>query len=125
MIVRIHDGIEEYETEADDCGSKPYIAVKKCRMLRSGVQLYTRQEVPEKLLDELPESARGKDIFRVYRRPEAVIKHLKDFNYIPLANDHPQVDITPDNRKDYEVGRAGGVANVVLLMTEMFTLRTM
>ena len=115
MIVRIHDGIEEYETEADDCGSKPYIAVKKCRMLRSGVQLYTRQEVPEKLLDELPESARGKDIFRVYRRPEAVIKHLKDFNYIPLANDHPQVDITPDNRKDYEVGRAGGVANVVTL----------
>ena len=115
MIVRTNDGIEDYETEADDCGSKPYIAVKKCRMLRSGVQIYARKEVPEKLLDELPPEARNKEFFRVYRRPEAVIKHLKDFNYIPLANDHPKVDITPDNRKDYEVGRAGGVAHAETL----------
>ena len=115
MIVRIHDGTELYETEADDCGTKPYIAVKKCRMLRSGIQLYTRDEVPAELLKELPEEKRNKEIFRVYRRPEAIIKHLKDFNYIPLANNHPDVDITPDNRKTYEVGRAGGQANVVTL----------
>ena len=115
MIVRVHDGVEEYETEADDCGSKPYIAVKKCRMLRSGIQLYTRDEVPQELLKQLSADKAGKSIFKVYRRPEAVIKHLKDFNYIPLANDHPAVDITPDNRKDYEVGRAGGQANVVTL----------
>ena len=115
MIVRIHDGIEEYETEADDCGSKPYIALKKCRMLRSGIQLYTRDEVPQELLAQLPEGKRNKDIFKVYRRPEAVVKHLKDFNYIPLANDHPKVDITPDNRKDYEVGRAGGQATLETL----------
>ena len=115
MILRIHDGIEEYETEADDCGSKPYIAVKKCRMLRSGVQLYTRDEVPQELLPQLAADKRNKTIFRVYRRPEAVVKHLKDFNYIPLANDHPAVDITPDNRKDYEVGRAGGQATLETL----------
>ena len=115
MIVRVYDGVEEYEIEADDCGSKPYIAVKKCRMLRSGIQLYTRDEVPQELLKQLPEEKRNQTIFKVYRRPEAVIKHLKDFNYIPLANDHPAVDITPDNRKSYEVGRAGGVANVVTL----------
>ncbi len=115
MIVRIHDGNEVYETEADDCGSKPYIAIKKCRMLRSGIQLYTRDEVPQELLNELPEEKRNKDIFRVYRRPEAIVKHLKDFNYIPLANNHPDVDITPDNRKEYEVGRAGGLAGLVTL----------
>ena len=115
MIVRIHDGFEEYETEADDCGSKPYIAIKKCRMLRSGVQLYTHDEVPKELLKELPEASRNKTIFKVYRRPEAVVKHLKDFNYIPLANDHPVVDITPDNRKTYEVGRAGGQATLETL----------
>lgn len=115
MIVRTNDGIEDYETEADDCGTKPFIAVKKCRMLRSGVQIYARKEVPEKLLDELPPEARNKEFFKVYRRPEAVIKHLKDFNYIPLANDHPAVDITPDNRKEYEVGRAGGVATAETL----------
>ena len=115
MIVRIHDGNEVYETEADDCGSKPYIAIKKCRMLRSGIQLYTRDEVPEELLKELPAEKRSKEIFRVYRRPEAIVKHLKDFNYIPLANNHPDVDITPDNRKEYEVGRAGGLAGLVTL----------
>lgn len=115
MIVRIHDGVEEYETEADDCGSKPYIAVKKCRMLRSGIQLYTRDEVPQELIKELPEAKRNQTIFKVYRRPEAVVKHLKDFNYIPLANDHPDVDITPDNRKTYEVGRAGGQATLETL----------
>ena len=115
MIVRIHDGNEVYETEADDCGSKPYIAIKKCRMLRSGIQLYTRDEVPEELLNELPEEKRNQKIFRVYRRPEAIVKHLKDFNYIPLANNHPDVDITPDNRKEYEVGRAGGLAGLVTL----------
>jgi hypothetical protein len=115
MIVRVHDGVEEYEAEADDCGSKPYIAVKKCRMLRSGIQLYTRDEVPQELLAQLPEEKRNKTIFKVYRRPEAVVKHLKDFNYIPLANDHPAVDITPDNRKTYEVGRAGGQATLETL----------
>ena len=115
MIVRIHDGNEVYETEADDCGSKPYIAIKKCRMLRSGIQLYTRDEVPQELLDELPEAKRNQKIFKVYRRPEAIVKHLKDFNYIPLANNHPEVDITPDNRKEYEVGRAGGLAGLVTL----------
>lgn len=115
MVVRIHDGNEVYETEADDCGSKPYIAIKKCRMLRSGIQLYTRDEVPEELLNELPEDKRNQKVFRVYRRPEAIVKHLKDFNYIPLANNHPDVDITPDNRKEYEVGRAGGLAGLVTL----------
>ena len=115
MIVRIHDGNEVYETEADDCGSKPYIAIKKCRMLRSGIQLYTKDEVPKELLKELPAEKRDKEIFRVYRRPEAIVKHLKDFNYIPLANNHPDVDITPDNRKEYEVGRAGGLAGLVTL----------
>lgn len=115
MIVRIHDGNEVYETEADDCGSKPYIAIKKCRMLRSGIQLYTRDEVPAELLNELPEEKRNQKVFRVYRRPEAIVKHLKDFNYIPLANNHPDVDITPDNRKEYEVGRAGGLAGLVTL----------
>lgn len=115
MIVRIHDGNEVYETEADDCGSKPYIAIKKCRMLRSGIQLYTKDEVPAELLKELPAEKRNKEIFRVYRRPEAIVKHLKDFNYIPLANNHPDVDITPDNRKEYEVGRAGGLAGLVTL----------
>lgn len=115
MIVRIHDGNEVYETEADDCGSKPYIAIKKCRMLRSGIQLYTRDEVPQELLNELPQEKRNQKVFRVYRRPEAIVKHLKDFNYIPLANNHPDVDITPDNRKEYEVGRAGGLAGLVTL----------
>lgn len=115
MKVCVHDGIESYETEADDCASKPYVALKKCRMLRSGIQIYTRDEVPEELLKQLPAEQAKKPYFKVYRKPEAIVKHLKDFNYIPLANNHPDVDITPDNRKEYEVGRAGGVATLATL----------
>ena len=115
MKVCVHDGIESYETEADDCASKPYVALKKCRMLRSGIQIYTRDEVPSELLKQLPAQQANKPYFKVYRKPEAIVKHLKDFNYIPLANNHPEVDITPDNRKEYEVGRAGGVATLATL----------
>ena len=115
MKVKIFDGIEDYETEVDNNAQKPYIAVKKCRMLRSGVQLYARDEVPEELLKKLPADRAGKQIFRVYRRPEAVVKHLKDFNYLPLVNGHPTVDITPDNHKQYEIGRVGGQAELKVL----------
>lgn len=115
MKVKIFDGIEDYETEVDDNAQKPYIAVKKCRMLRSGVQLYARDEVPQELLAKMPADKAGKQIFRVYRRPEAVVKHLKDFNYLPLVNGHPAEDITPDNHKQYEIGRVGGQAELKVL----------
>jgi hypothetical protein len=115
MVVRVYDGVEDYEAEADDCASRPYIAIKKCRMLRSGVQLYARDEVPGELIERLPEASRSKEVFRVYRRPEAVVKHLKDFNYLPLVNGHPSVDITPDNHKQYEIGRVGGQATLSVL----------
>lgn len=95
--------------------TKPYIAVKRCRMLRSGVQLYARDEVPQELIKDLPEASRDKAVFRVYRRPEAVVKHLKDFNYIPFVNGHPDDDVTPDNVRALEIGRVGGQAEVVTL----------
>jgi len=115
----IHKLLDRTEGELPDLSgideSKPYIAVKKCRMLRSGVQLYARDEVPQELLKELPEASRDKKVFRVYRRPEAVVKHLKDFNYIPFVNGHPDDDVTPDNVRSLEIGRVGGQAEVVTL----------
>lgn len=95
--------------------TKPYIAVKRCRMLRSGVQVYARDEVPQELLKELPEDRREKQFFNVYRRPEAVVKHLKDFNYIPFVDGHPDDDVTPDNVRSLAVGRVGGQAQAVTL----------
>lgn len=115
----IHKLLDRTEGEIPDLSgideSKPYIAVKKCRMLRSGVQIYARDEVPQELLNELPQASRNKQFFRVYRRPEAVVKHLKDFNYIPFVNGHPSDDVTPDNVRSLEIGRVGGRAEVVTL----------
>ena len=113
--LRTFDGVEEYEAEAEESSQKPYIAVKKCRILRSGVQLYARDEVPQELLRELPADRQNKQVFRVYRRPEAVVKHLKDYNYLPLVNGHPEEDVTPDNHKRLEIGRIGGAAELVVL----------
>ena len=113
--LRIFDGVEEYEAEAEDSSKRPYIAVKKCRIMRSGVQLYARDEVPQELLASLPADKAGKKVLKVYRRPEAVVKHLKDYNYLPLVNGHPDEDVTPDNHKKLEIGHIGGVAELKVL----------
>lgn len=110
VIERLYDG-SEVEVES----SKSYIAVKKCRMLRSGVQLYSRDEVPQELLKDLPPEKQGAKVFKVYRKPEAIIKHLDDFNYIAFVNGHPSVDVTPDNYKDLSIGKVGGNASVKCL----------
>lgn len=98
--------------ELDVEEGKSYVAVKKCRMLRSGVQFYTRDEVPAELLKQLPEEKQKQQVFRVYRRPEAVVKHLKDFNYISFVNGHPSYDVTPENHKSLEIGKVGGKAEL-------------
>lgn len=103
------EGIGQHED------SKSYIAVKKCRMLRSGVQYYLKSEVPQSLLDELPPEAQNKKFYSVFRKPEAIIKHLSDFNYIAFVNEHPDVDVTPDNIKMLGIGRVGGNAALEVL----------
>ena len=95
--------------------NKSYIAVKKCRMLRSGVQYYLKEEVPESLIEELPPEAQNKKFYSVFRKPEAIIKHLSDFNYIAFVNEHPDVDVTPDNIKMLGIGRVGGNAALEVL----------
>lgn len=98
--------------ELDVEEGKSYVAVKKCRMLRSGVQIYTKDEVPKELLSQLPKEKQNQQVFSVYRRPEAVVKHLKDFNYISFVNGHPSYDVTPENHKSLEIGKVGGKAEL-------------
>lgn len=109
--IKIADGLNDGR-ELDVEEGKSYIAVKKCRMLRSGVQYYLRDEVPAELLKQLPEDKQDKKVFSVYRRPEAVVKHLKDYNYISFVNNHPTEDVTPENHQRYEIGKVGGRAEL-------------
>lgn len=103
-------------TDSDaSVGSKSYVAVKKCRMMRSGIQLYARDEVPEDLLKLLPEEKRNQPYFKVYRKPEAIVKHINDFNYIAFVNTHPNEDVTPDNYTRLSIGTVGGTAHLVTL----------
>lgn len=97
----------------NNCESKSYVAVKRCRMLRSGVQLYAHDEVPKELLSLLPKEKQSQAIFKVYRKPEAIVKHVKDFNYIAFVDTHPQVDVTPENYKNLSIGTVGGDATLV------------
>lgn len=97
----------------NNCESKSYVAVKRCRMLRSGVQLYAHDEVPAQLLALLPADKQNKPIFKVYRKPEAIVKHVKDFNYIAFVNTHPNEDVTPENYKNLSIGTVGGDATLV------------
>lgn len=106
---------EQLDESIDNSEGKSYVAVKRCRMLRSGVQLYTRDEVPEELLAKLPPEKQSKPFFKVYRKPEAVVKHLNDFNYIAFVNTHPNEDVTPDNYKQLSIGNVGGTAKLVTL----------
>lgn len=106
---------EQLDESMPENEGKSYVAVKRCRMLRSGVQLYARDEVPAELLKELPLEKQSQAIFKVYRKPEAVVKHLKDFNYIAFVNTHPDVDVTPDNYKQLSIGNVGGTAKLVTL----------
>ncbi len=88
------------------------IAVKNCRMLRSGVLYYSKDEVPEEFLSRVPDKA----VYSVYRRPEAVVACFKDCNYIHLVNDHPTKNmLTHNNWKQYSVGRSGGIATLTVL----------
>jgi hypothetical protein len=85
------------------------LAVKDAIFARSGVQLYTRQEVESWGIK--PRS--DKPLYKVYR-PAGVLAAAKDmFALVPFARTHPPVDITPDNYRQYACGTTGGPVEVV------------
>jgi hypothetical protein len=89
---------------------QPYLEVKKARIARSGVQVYTADEIAVRGLK--PKAV--KDVYAEYRPSEVLVKNLDKYNYVPLVSEpvtfHTTEDVTPKNWKDYAVGFVGGKA---------------
>jgi hypothetical protein len=89
---------------------QPYIEVKKARIARSGVQVYTADEIAIRGIK--PKMI--KDAYAEYRPSEILVKNLDKYNYVPLVSEpvtfHTSEDVTPKNWKDYAIGFVGGKA---------------
>lgn len=75
-----------------------YLLCKNVPIARTGQQIYGPDETP---IEAGPDgrvvvSREASEVFR----PETIAS----FNGVPLVNDHPEVDVTPENWKEYAVG---------------------
>jgi hypothetical protein len=97
------------EIVADAQDGSSQLAVKDAVFARSGIQLYTRQDIESWGIKPRTDKA----LYRVYR-PAGVLAAAKDkFALVPFAKTHPPVDITPDNYRQYACGTTGGPVEVV------------
>lgn len=71
--------------------------------VRTGIQLYTRDELARMGVPDLPQ---GKDVLRIYRPAEEVFHKdsVASFARKPLTNDHPDEAVVADNWKKLSIG---------------------
>jgi hypothetical protein len=87
------------------------LAVKDAIFARSGIYLYTRQEVEAWGIKPKVD----KPLYRLYR-PAGVLVAAKDkFALVPFCKEHPPVDVTPDNFHTYGSGVTGGPIEAVTM----------
>jgi hypothetical protein len=87
------------------------LAVKDTIFARSGIYLYTRDEVAKWGIKPKAD----KPFYRLYR-PAGVLVAAKDkFALVPFCKEHPPVDVTPGNFHDYASGVTSGPIEVVTL----------
>lgn len=69
------------------------------RVARTGIQLYAGKEIGGEFKD--------KDVVRVYRPEEEVFRAdaMRSLSHRPLTNDHPSVQVTSENWRQYAVGQ--------------------
>lgn len=73
--------------------------VAQPRVARSGIQLYSGDEVGKP----------DKKVVRIYRPSEEVFHNdsMHSYAFRPLTNDHPHVPVNSDNWKDFSIGQTG------------------
>ena len=84
-----------------DSDASPYIEQKDVILCRSGIQLYSYNEV----VRALGEPPVKKDYYREYRPANVVVDAQDKCKSLPVTKEHPETWVTPDNWKDL----AGGV----------------
>lgn len=85
--------------------------VKNAVFARSGIYIYSREEVAKWGV----KPAQDKPFYREYRPAGALVAAKDKFDMVPVAKEHPDVDISADNFHQYASGTTGGPIEVVTL----------
>ena len=97
-----------------DSDASPYIEQKDVILCRSGIQLYSYNEV----VNALGEPPVKKDFYREYRPANVVVKAQDLCRSLPVTKEHPVTWVTPDNWKDLAGGVLDKEVSVVALDDE-------
>ena len=76
-----------------DSDASPYIEQKDVILCRSGIQIYSYNEV----VNALGEPPVKKDYYREYRPASVVVKAQDKCKSLPVTKEHPEVWVNPDN----------------------------
>ena len=96
--------------------AKPFIEEKNVVLCRSGIQIYQHNELRGlNLLNERPAGIPQKSEYRIMRHKSTLIEKKDNFRRLTLTREHPPVDVTPQNWKQYAEGSTGSEVNVVNL----------
>ena len=105
MLTYIYKGINMCigmkKTNTLDSSASPFIVQKDVILCRSGIQIYSYNEV-KMALGEPPVK---KDFYREYRPASVVVKAQDLCHSLPVTKEHPDTWVTPDNWSSL----AGGV----------------
>lgn len=79
--------------KVNDSDASPYIEQKDVILCRSGIQIYSYNEV----VNALGEPPVKKDFYREYRPASVVVKAKELFKSLPVTQEHPSEWVTPQN----------------------------
>ena len=94
-----------------DSDASPYIEQKDVILCRSGIQIYSYNEV----LAALGEPPVKKDFYKEYRPASVVVKAQDKCRNLPVTREHPDVWVNPDNWDTLCGGIVGAEVSVVAL----------
>ena len=81
--------------------------LKNVAIARSGVYLYTRDELPGLGINSIPDKYRNDRLFSVYRPASVLAANADKYARQPLTNKHPNEMLNPDNNSKYIKGWVG------------------
>lgn len=102
------------KVKIEDSSASPFIEQKDVILCRSGIQLYSYNEVK----DNLGEPPVKKDFYKEYRPTNVIVKAQDLCRSLPVTKEHPDVWVNQDNWKDLAGGVLDKEVSVVALDDE-------
>ena len=108
------DSVKTADTKVLDGDAKPFIEQKGVILCRSGIQLYTHNELKD-MMTEDNKPPKEKKIYKEYRPASVVVKAKEKFISLPVTKEHPSCWVTSSNFKELAGGVTGNDIDVVAL----------